>query len=185
MQRHGAGLALRADLQRGSHRPAKLQRGEIGLSILEHDHLAVQRCSAGCLARKATPDGVQPPRFGKDRSWPVGIPLGAFRSTFRDSDRRTWTGEPRRRQDGVGRGSHRKHTETKQFPCIDERRGRDSNSRMPFGISGLQDRCNRPLCHPSRTAGIAWKPRLFRRFRIVRYPPPVVHQSPLKSPPGH
>ena len=31
-----------------------------------------------------------------------------------------------------------------------ERRGRDSNPRTPFDVVGFQDRCIRPLCHPSR-----------------------------------
>src|SRR6476620_10151303 len=31
-----------------------------------------------------------------------------------------------------------------------KRKGRDSNPRTPFGVAGFQDRCNRPLCHPSR-----------------------------------
>ena len=30
-----------------------------------------------------------------------------------------------------------------------QRRGWDSNPRSPRGDSGFQDRCNRPLCHPS------------------------------------
>ena len=30
-----------------------------------------------------------------------------------------------------------------------ERRERDSNPRTSFDVSGFQDRCNQPLCHPS------------------------------------
>ncbi len=30
-----------------------------------------------------------------------------------------------------------------------ERMGRDSNPRTPYDVSGFQDRCNKPLCHPS------------------------------------
>src|SRR5205807_762542 len=38
-------------------------------------------------------------------------------------------------------------------PCspvfFQKRRGRDSNPRSSFPDVGFQDRCNRPLCHPS------------------------------------
>jgi integrase len=37
---------------------------------------------------------------------------------------------------------------TQQIPRF-QRRERDSNPRTPFGVSGFQDRCNQPLCHPS------------------------------------
>ena len=33
-----------------------------------------------------------------------------------------------------------------------ERREWDSNPRTPYGVSGFQDRCNQPLCHPSGLA---------------------------------
>ena len=36
-----------------------------------------------------------------------------------------------------------------RLTCNKERRGRDLNPRTPFDVAGFQDRCNRPLCHPS------------------------------------
>src|SRR5262245_32767008 len=35
-----------------------------------------------------------------------------------------------------------------------KRRGRDSNPRTSFLVVGFQDRCNRPLCHPSKSLPI-------------------------------
>lgn len=45
-----------------------------------------------------------------------------------------------------------------------ERRGRDSNPRNPCGLSGFQDRPNRPLWHPSETVR-RHRPRTRRRRR--------------------
>src|SRR5207302_1174939 len=52
-----------------------------------------------------------------------------------------------------------------------ERKGRDSNPRIPRGIAGFQDRCNRPLCHPSEDL-------IFRAFGAL----PTF--GPLRRPPA-
>jgi integrase len=51
-----------------------------------------------------------------------------------------------------------------------ERRGRDSNPRSGCPDSGFQDRCNRPLCHPSGGYKNPRKRRPSPCFRIVARP---------------
>jgi integrase len=56
---------------------------------------------------------------------------------------------------------------TTDSPSEIERRGRDSNPRTPFGVSGFQDRCNQPLCHPSCGPEKPLNPRFPPGFSIV------------------
>src|SRR3954452_918058 len=62
------------------------------------------------------------------------------------------------------------------------RRGRDSNPRTTCAVSGFQDRCIRPLCHPSSplkairgaSAGVApWARRGRRAVRAAPWPGPA------------
>ena len=43
-----------------------------------------------------------------------------------------------------------------------KRMGRDSNPRTPFDVSGFQDRCNKPLCHPSYFFAVPMNCKTFR-----------------------
>ena len=51
-----------------------------------------------------------------------------------------------------------------------KREGRDSNPLTPFGVAGFQDRCNRPLRHPSGSAGSP----LSHRIGAGAHPPDIL-----------
>lgn len=62
-----------------------------------------------------------------------------------------------------------------------ERRGRDSNPRTCCHVVGFQDRCNRPLCHPSGSPHPRSRPPLTQvAWRKLRQDegPPVVAAGP-------
>jgi hypothetical protein len=53
------------------------------------------------------------------------------------------------------RGARRAPRANRAAIAVGKRRGRDSNPRSPCRDSGFQDRCIRPLCHPSGDARLA------------------------------
>ena len=64
-----------------------------------------------------------------------------------------------------------------------KRKGRDSNPRTPFGVAGFQDRCNRPLCHPSETRSFFLSDHC--SVHVVSLVPVTVFLSPERPVSGH